>query len=166
MNAMRLAQTLASNPFFQFAKLGTVNRNAEEHIQLGFDSFLKNHIGTLHAGALFTVAQADAQAQLEQALALEAVEWKITAYSSQIVYKRPAKGPVWVKTDVSKIDLETGKVTIKHGEIKHMDMPGMTMVFTAKDKSLLTSIKPGEKIKFMVINEGGKMIVTDIQLVQ
>ena len=108
MNAMRLAQTLASNPFFQFAKLGTVNRNAEEHIQLGFDSFLKNHIGTLHAGALFTAAQADAQAQLEQALALEAVEWKITAYSSQIVYKRPAKGPVWVKTDVSEIDLETG----------------------------------------------------------
>lgn len=108
MNAMRLAQTLASNPFFQFAKLGTVIRNAEEHIQLGFDSFLKNHIGTLHAGALFTAAQADAQAQLEQALALEAVEWKITAYSSQIVYKRPAKGPVWVKTDVSKIDLETG----------------------------------------------------------
>lgn len=48
--------------------------------------------------------------------------------------------------EVKKIDLETGKVTIKHGEIKHMDMPGMTMVFTAKDKSLLTSIKPGEKL--------------------
>jgi len=41
MNAMRLAQTLASNPFFQFAKLGTVNKNSEEHVQLGFDSFLK-----------------------------------------------------------------------------------------------------------------------------
>jgi Cu/Ag efflux protein CusF len=27
----------------------------------------------------------------------------------------------------------------------------------------LTSIKPGEKIKFMVVSEGGKMIVTDIQ---
>ena len=68
--------------------------------------------------------------------------------------------------EVKKVDQDTGKVTIKHGEIKHIDMPGMTMVFTAKDKSLLTSIKPGEKIKFMVINEGGKMIVTDIQLVQ
>ena len=68
--------------------------------------------------------------------------------------------------EVKKIDLETGKVTIKHGEIKHMDMPGMTMVFTAKDKSLLTGIKAGDKVKFMVINEGGKMIVTDIQLVQ
>jgi len=41
MNVMHLAQTLASNPFFQFAKLGTVNKNSEEHIQLGFDSFLK-----------------------------------------------------------------------------------------------------------------------------
>ena len=108
MNAMRLAQTLASSPFFQFAKLGTVNRNAEEHLQLGFDSFLKNHIGTLHAGALFSVAQADAQIQLEQALALEAGEWKVAAYTSQIMYKRPAKGPVWVNTNSLEVDLGTG----------------------------------------------------------
>jgi len=45
-------------------------------------------------------------------------------------------------------------------------MPGMTMVFTAKDKSLLTGIKSGDKVKFMVINEGGKMVVTDIQPVR
>ena len=45
MNTTRLAQTLASSPFFQFAKLSTVNKNSEEHVQLGFDSFLKNHIG-------------------------------------------------------------------------------------------------------------------------
>lgn len=65
--------------------------------------------------------------------------------------------------EVKKVDLDTGKVTIKHGEIKHLDMPSMTMVFTAKDKRLLTNIKAGEKIKFMVISEGGKMVVTDIQ---
>jgi len=34
--------------------------------------------------------------------------------------------------------------------IKHLDMPSMTMVFTAKGKTLLTNVKPGEKIKFMV----------------
>ncbi|NDD14974.1 MAG: copper-binding protein, partial [Betaproteobacteria bacterium] len=28
--------------------------------------------------------------------------------------------------EVKKVDIEAGKVTIKHGEIKHMDMPGMT----------------------------------------
>lgn len=65
--------------------------------------------------------------------------------------------------EVKKVDQDTGKVTIKHGEIKHLDMPGMTMVFTAKDKSLLTGVKPGDKIKFMVVSEGGKMVVTEIQ---
>lgn len=64
--------------------------------------------------------------------------------------------------EVKKVDVEAGKVTIKHGPIKHMDMLGMTMVFTAKDKALLTSLKPGDKVQFMVVNESGKMIVTAI----
>lgn len=68
--------------------------------------------------------------------------------------------------EIKKVDQSTGKVTIKHGEIKHMDMPGMTMVFTAKDKSLLSNVKPGDKVKFMVVNDGGKMVVTDIQPAQ
>ena len=68
--------------------------------------------------------------------------------------------------EIRKVDRETGKVTIKHGDIRHMDMPGMTMVFTAKEKGLLTSLKPGDKVKFMVVNEGGKMVVTDIQPAQ
>ena len=59
--------------------------------------------------------------------------------------------------------MEAGKITLKHGDIKHMDMPGMTMVFTARDKRLLVNVKPGDKVKFMVVNEGGKMVVTDIQ---
>lgn len=65
--------------------------------------------------------------------------------------------------EVKKVDQEAGKVTIKHGEIKHLDMPGMTMVFAAKDKAMLASVKAGDKIKFMVVSEGGKMVVTDIQ---
>ncbi len=64
--------------------------------------------------------------------------------------------------EVRKVDLEGGKVTIKHGEIKHLEMPGMTMVFTAKESTLLTNIKAGDKIKFKVINENGKFIVTEV----
>ena len=74
--------------------------------------------------------------------------------------------PSMTDGEVRKIDKDAGKITIKHGEIKHMDMPGMTMVFTAKDKSLLSNVKPGDKVKFMVVNEGGKMVVTDIQPAQ
>ena len=71
--------------------------------------------------------------------------------------------PSMTDGEVKKVDLEMGKITIKHGHIMHMDMPGMTMVFTAKDKAVLTNIKSGDKIRFMVVNEGGKMVVTDIQ---
>ena len=77
-----------------------------------------------------------------------------------------AQAPAMTDGEIKKIDQTNGKVTIKHGDIKHLDMPGMTMVFTAKDKSLLTGIKSGDKVKFMVINEGGKMVVTDIQPVR
>ncbi|MDO8774851.1 MAG: copper-binding protein [Burkholderiaceae bacterium] len=65
--------------------------------------------------------------------------------------------------EVRKIDKEAGKLTIKHGVIKHMDMPGMTMVFVAKDKSMLDKVQTGDKVRFMVAYENGKMTVTDIQ---
>jgi Cu/Ag efflux protein CusF len=65
--------------------------------------------------------------------------------------------------EIRRVDQATGKVTIKHGDIKHLDMPGMTMVFTAKDKSVLNNVKTGDKIKFMAVTEGGKFFVTDIQ---
>jgi len=65
--------------------------------------------------------------------------------------------------EVKKVDPEVGKVTIKHGEIRQLDMPPMTMVFTVKDKSLLTNIKPGDKVQFTVVSEGGKLLLTSIQ---
>ena len=87
-----------------------------------------------------------------------------TMDNSKMDMSRPAAS--MTEGEVKKVDIEAGKVTIKHGEIKHMDMPGMTMVFTAKDKNLLGKVKPGDKVKFMVVNEGGKMVVTDIQPAQ
>ena len=65
--------------------------------------------------------------------------------------------------EVRKIDKETGKITIRHGPIKHLDMPPMSMVFTSKDPALLDKAKVGDKIRFHVVDEGGKLIVTDIQ---
>lgn len=65
--------------------------------------------------------------------------------------------------EIRKVDLVNGKVTLKHGDIKHMDMPSMTMVFTAKDKVLLTGLKVGDKIKFMAEKTNGQMWVTFIE---
>ena len=58
---------------------------------------------------------------------------------------------------------KAGKITIKHGEIQHMGMPPMTMVFAVKDKALLDKTGVGAKIRFMAVHENGQMLVTDIQ---
>lgn len=68
--------------------------------------------------------------------------------------------------EIKRVDLDGGKVTIKHGEIKNLEMPPMTMVFVAKDRSQLASLKVGDKVNFVVLNEAGKFIATDIQAVQ
>ena len=66
--------------------------------------------------------------------------------------------------EIRKIDKDTKKITIKHGEIKNLDMPGMTMVFQVKDPVLLEKIKPGVKIKFSAERSGTALVVTDIKL--
>ncbi len=71
--------------------------------------------------------------------------------------------PSMTDGEVRKVDPANGKVTLKHGEIKHLDMPGMTMVFNVADKALLAKLKPGDKVRFMAVDEGGKLVVTDIQ---
>ena len=77
-----------------------------------------------------------------------------------------AAAPGMTDGEVRKIDKDAGKITIKHGDIKHLEMPGMTMVFVAKDKALLDKTSVGAKIQFMVTNENGQMTVTDIQPVK
>lgn len=68
--------------------------------------------------------------------------------------------------EIKKVDAETGKVTIKHGPIQNLDMPRMTMVFTARDKAVLSELKPGDKVKFVAADDGGKLVVTEIHAVR
>ena len=68
--------------------------------------------------------------------------------------------------EVRKVDMAQGKVTLKHGEIKNLDMPPMTMVFAVKDKAMLDKLKAGDKIKFKVVNDAGKFTVTEMQMAQ
>ena len=68
-----------------------------------------------------------------------------------------------VAGEVRRVDKGAGKVTLRHGEIKQLDMPPMTMVFEVSDKAMLDTVKAGDKVKFKVINENGKMIVTEMK---
>ena len=64
--------------------------------------------------------------------------------------------------EVRRLDKVTGKVTLKHGAIKNLDMPPMTMEFQVKDRALLDKVKVGDKVKFSVEHIAGSYVVTDI----
>jgi len=65
--------------------------------------------------------------------------------------------------EIRKVDKDAKKLTIKHGEIKSLDMPPMTMVFQVKDASVLDKVKAGDKVRFVVQKFDAGLVVTDIQ---
>jgi Cu/Ag efflux protein CusF len=76
-----------------------------------------------------------------------------------------ARGPA-TDGEVRKVDKAQGKLTLKHGPISNLDMPGMTMVFKASDPKLLEGLNPGDKVKFTADNVNGALTVTAIQIVE
>ncbi len=68
--------------------------------------------------------------------------------------------------EIRKIDVAGKKITFKHGPLKNLDMPAMTMAFQVSDPAMLTKWKVGDKVRFVAANPGGKLTVTDIQSAQ
>jgi Cu(I)/Ag(I) efflux system periplasmic protein CusF len=64
--------------------------------------------------------------------------------------------------EVRKIDKAQSKITLKHGEIKKLDMPPMTMVFRLKDAKLLDGVAVGDKVTFAAEKIDGNYVVTQI----
>ncbi len=65
--------------------------------------------------------------------------------------------------EVRKLDKESKKVTIKHGPIKNLDMPGMTMVFQVRDQAVLDKMPASGQIKFRVEQLQGAYVVTQVE---
>jgi Cu(I)/Ag(I) efflux system periplasmic protein CusF len=69
-----------------------------------------------------------------------------------------------IEGQVTKIDQSAGKITIKHGPIRSLDMnEGMTMVFRVQDAGMLKQVKAGDKVKFSAERVNGALTVTKIQ---
>ena len=65
--------------------------------------------------------------------------------------------------EVRKVDKDSKKITIKHGEIRNLNMPPMTMVFQVKDAGMLEQVKPGDKVRFHAEQVNGALTVTQIE---
>lgn len=101
----------------------------------------------------------------------------LTMATSVIAAEKPAPAPEsktatpaiavpMAEGEIKKINKDTGKITIKHGEIKNLDMPAMTMVFKVKDPAMLDQVKAGDKIKFVADKINGALTVTEFEAVK
>ena len=77
--------------------------------------------------------------------------------------KHQADAAGMIDGEIRKVDMDTKKVTIKHGPMPSLDMPAMTMVFHVKDPAMLDKVKAGDKVKFQAEKLSGAFTVTGIE---
>lgn len=66
--------------------------------------------------------------------------------------------------EVKKIDKEAGKMTLRHGELKNLNMAPMSMVFRVKDPAMLDQVKVGDKVRFAADRVNGAVTIVQLQV--
>ena len=67
-----------------------------------------------------------------------------------------------VSGEVTKIDKATSRITLKHGEIKNLDMPPMTMIFRVRDGKMIDAVAVGDRVRFTAEKVEGSYMLTAI----
>ncbi len=156
-NMVTLAPGKTGEIVWQFTKAGKVNFAC---LQPGhYDAGMKGMV-TVAAGKTVAVRQEAAIKAGEPPVAAAAA-----APAAPVVAKAQAAAATGEMTDaeVRKVDKENRKITLKHGEIRNLEMPPMTMVFQVNDAALLDKFKAGDKVRFRAAKEGGSFVATEIQ---
>jgi Cu(I)/Ag(I) efflux system periplasmic protein CusF len=73
-----------------------------------------------------------------------------------------AQGAPSASGEVTKIDKAAGRVEIRHGEIKNLDMPPMRMSFRVREAKLLEGLAVGDKVRFTAEKIDGQFTVVAI----
>ncbi len=74
-----------------------------------------------------------------------------------------ASADVMTAGEITRVDARTGKLTIRHEEIKNLDMAPMTMVFALADSAKPADFKVGDKVLFHAEDRSGALTITRIQ---
>lgn len=66
--------------------------------------------------------------------------------------------------EVTRWDARTSKLTLRHGELKNLGMPPMTMVFQLRLPAPAPALKPGDKVRFRAEQDNGSFVVTVLEV--
>ena len=122
-------------------------------------------ISKLALAAVITLFTSTAMAQADDHNAHHAAPEVV----SQTLPATPASPDLSIQMsegEVRKVNKDAKKITIRHGELRNLDMPPMTMVFQVKDPAFLEKVKEGDKVSFVAEKIGGQFTVTQIEVKQ
>lgn len=106
----------------------------------------------MSAGLVLAAANASAQMQMH-----DHAQHNAAPVASQDDANALADG------EVKKVDKDTGKLTVQHGPLTNLGMPGMTMAFKVQDPAMLDQVKAGDKIRLRVERINGTFTVTKLE---
>ena len=72
----------------------------------------------------------------------------------------------WVQAEVKKVDVAGGRITLRHGDIPNLDMPGMTMAFRVADPTMLDAVKAGDAVRVSIDKVKGQLTIVRMQSVR
>lgn len=72
----------------------------------------------------------------------------------------------WADGEVRKIERDSGKITLRHGEVANLKMRAMTMPWKVKDMAMLDGLKVGDKVRFTADKIDGQFTITAMEQVQ
>jgi uncharacterized cupredoxin-like copper-binding protein/Cu/Ag efflux protein CusF len=156
---------------WQFTQAGTVYFACLQpgHYEAGMKGSLKvmpqagmSHDG--HAGHHHEHDHASMHAAMAASMPMMSASMPMMSASMPMMSaSMPAMAMPMSQGEVKKIDAAARKITLKHGAIANLDMPGMTMVFQLKDPALLNGLKVGDRVSFSAEKSGGAIVITAIQ---
>ena len=115
-------------------------------------------IAALLASAPGTAALAQAPADSHPAS-----EPAVTAPPAQAMPVEAAAADDLSEGEITRWDPRTLKLSLRHGEIKNLGMPPMSMVFRVQDAAVVGSLQPGDKVRFRAEQVNGAYTVTRVE---
>jgi Cu(I)/Ag(I) efflux system protein CusF len=84
--------------------------------------------------------------------------------SALLVLAAAASAQAVVAGEVKKVDKPAGRITLKHGEIKVYDMPGLTGAYKVQDPAMLDRVQVGDHVQFNLDRVNNQYTITKIDV--
>jgi Cu/Ag efflux protein CusF len=81
-----------------------------------------------------------------------------------LVLAAAASAQAVVAGEVKKVDKPAGRITLKHGEIKVYDMPGLTGAYKVQDPAMLDRVQVGDHVQFNLDRVNNQYTITKIDV--